>query len=163
MALCPIRIQTTRKRSCSLSPLLPVRKRFVKKTGPLGDDRSSPSWYLSTPSYDLQASDHERDVVNSVSARSGEEALGFASLTAQVKGSLYQAPSGPIRCRFCPLRAFTKASQVHRHTTLCHLSKSFCVCSGKKPQRAIFALRDSDSPSGVQPFELLARSALFIG
>ena len=53
-ALCPIRIQTTMKRSCSLSPLLPVGKRSRRKTGPLCDDRSSPSLYLSTPFYDLQ-------------------------------------------------------------------------------------------------------------
>ena len=86
---------------------------------------------------------------------------GARLLNAQVKGSLYQAPSGQIRCGFCPVRAFTNASQVHRHMTLYHLGKSFCVCSGKKRQRAFFALHDSDSRSGVQPFELLARSAVF--
>ena len=92
----------------------------------------------------------------------GKVALELASLTAWMKGSLYQASSGLIQCRFCPFRAFTNASQVHRNITSYHLGKSFYVCSGKKQQRAIFALYDSDSRSGVQPVELVARSARHI-
>ena len=164
------------ERSCSLCPLLPIGKRLRGKTVPLCDDRSSPSLYLSSPFYDMQAIDDETDVVNRESVRSRntidiealilksvreEVAVELASLTAEMKGSLYQASYGPIRCRFCPFRAFTKASQAHRHITLYHLGKSFYVCSGKKQQRAI-ALYDSDYLSGVQPFELLARSAMFI-
>ena len=98
---------TTMKRSCSLIPLLPTGK-----TRPLCDDRSFQSLYLSTPFYDLQASDDETDVVNSESAGSEnrrrcrgpnsefleqDEALELANLTAQRKGSLNQDPTGPIR------------------------------------------------------------------
>ena len=106
------------------------RKRLRRKIRPLCDDRSSPSLYLCTPFDDLQASDDETDVVNSESARSDnhfdieaqilsssrqEVALELASLTAQMKGSLCPAASGPIRCRFCTFRAFTNQSSASTH------------------------------------------------
>ena len=81
---------------------------------------------------DMQANDDGTDVVNRESVRTRNtidiEALilkfvrqevvpELAFLTAQMKGSLDQASSGPIRCRFRPFRAITYASQVHPHIT----------------------------------------------